>query len=349
MLNWNEIKGHEATRDVLERAVQNQRVHHAYLFSGPEGVGKRQMALAMASILNCTNRSNKTPFEPQCGQCTHCLRIARDQHPDLHTVKPDGQFIKIDQIRVIQKAASTRPYEAAFQVVIIDDAHRMTDEAANALLKTLEEPPLTMRLILITSQAHLLLDTIRSRCQLVRFGSLAPEVVEHLLREGTKNMDPQPSADALRVAARLGEGSVGRAQHVLKDGLLDRREDLLNTLLRVDRSSPRGLLDEADLLAKDKAGFLEGIELLRIILRDVLLARTVPAEAWQNLAINTDLANPIHELASLMETREIMDCIRSVNGSQNLLDRNVNPLLVAEELLATLALHRTFSHSGRQV
>jgi DNA polymerase-3 subunit delta' len=349
MLNWNDIQGHEATRDVLERALQNQRVHHAYLFSGPEGVGKKQMAFAMAAILNCTNRSNQAPFQPQCGRCTHCLRIARDQHPDLHTVKPDGQFIKIDQIRVIQKAASTRPYEAAFQVVIIDDAHRMTDEAANALLKTLEEPPLTMRLILITSQAHLVLDTIRSRCQLVRFGSLSPEIVEDLLRENTKTSDPQPSPNSLKVAARLGEGSVGRALHVLQDGLLDRREDLLNTLLRVHRDNPRSLLDEAETLAREKAGFLEGIELLRIILRDVLLARSVPPEAWQNLAINTDLEGPIHELANRMGSREIMECIRSVNGSQNLLDRNVNPLLVAEELLATLALHRTSLHSGRQV
>lgn len=341
MLFWNEIEGQDAAKAVLERAVDTERVHHAYLFCGPDGVGKRQCALAFAAVLNC--KARKDAFEPQCGKCTNCVRIASNQHPDLLLVEAQGQFIKIDQVRVVQKAASHRPYESRFQVIIIDEAHRMTDEAANALLKTLEEPPLTMRIILVSSQPHLMLDTIRSRCQMLTFASLNPEILSRLVQnlEGAAELDQ----DSRRVAAQLAEGSLGRAKLVLDSGILEKRKSALSLLGNLNIDHPASLIDAAESFGRSRDDLRETLEIFRILLRDILLARTVPDSGWQALAINTDLQDEVQALAARTNLDALLVGLEAVGKASDLVDRNVNTTLIAEELLLNLSPQFTQPHS----
>ena len=146
----------------------SNKVSGGYIFSGPEGIGKKMVAKIIAQKLNCTADLNKP-----CGSCSSCLRIQKLQHPDVHIIENDESQIKIEDIRDIKREASFRPYEGVMKVFIIDNAHKLNSEAANALLKILEEPPKDSVIILITHKVQTIFKTVLSRCKQIRFASLA--------------------------------------------------------------------------------------------------------------------------------------------------------------------------------
>lgn len=340
MLKWTQIQGHERTRSILVRAVESERIHHAYLFTGPDGVGKRTTALSLAASLNCEKRSPGT-FAQACGTCLSCRKMWPLQHPDLHLIEPEGARprIKIDQVRVLQKAATTRPYEGRFQIVIIDDAHYMTPEAANALLKTLEEPPSTMRLILVTDQPHMLLDTILSRCQRVPFGPLDREIVVRLLEADPGEAD----SEAIRVASGYAEGSLGRAKSALESGVLEERKELIGRLKLLSCQRPFELLEWADQLARDRGELNERLDLLKILFRDLMLIKTTDNS---KRLVNADLEPELRQLSAVYSVKRLMSCIDSINRSQQLQERNVNAKLIVEALLAELAPDFKLRHAS---
>ncbi|MEC9072562.1 MAG: DNA polymerase III subunit delta', partial [Myxococcota bacterium] len=185
----SEILGHNRVLNTLVAANANGTVHHALLFAGPDGVGKATVARALSALMNCTGQA---PVDPEgrpvdaCGTCRSCRRILAEptdgevgesSHPDLLALRPDGKTIKIGQVREILKVLPYPPLEARVRVVVIDPAEAMTVPAANALLKTLEEPPSSTQFILVSSQPDALLTTIRSRCQRIGFGRLRDEEV----------------------------------------------------------------------------------------------------------------------------------------------------------------------------
>lgn len=318
---------------MLERAIAADRMHHAYLFVGPEGVGKFQTALALAAALNCLRR-NDSEFASGCGECASCRKIASQQHPDVHVVSPDGQTIKIDQVRSVQKSASTRPYEGRYQIIIIDQAHRMGDEAANAILKTLEEPPLSMRFALISDQPNKLLDTIRSRCQLLRFGNLETHEVAELLRAASDTIDPKPPDEFLPVAARFAEGSPGRAIGLLESGMLERRIDAVRQMLATHATNTWTLLQQAEAMQKDKSLLLEYIDIIKAFLRDVMLFKTLGNVAR---CVNQDLPDQIQALADVLSMDGVLSRLDLLDHYSRMLLRPINPQLIAENLLLQLA------------
>jgi DNA polymerase-3 subunit delta' len=164
--------GQDQAKRMILNAFQHQRVSHAYLFYGPKGTGKMQMALALAQALFC--------YEPQgdaCGECSNCRRIINGNHPDVYTVEAEGNTIKIEQIRQLQKNISYRASESKRKVYILKDAEKMTHQAANSLLKFLEEPSVGVTAILTTENRQALLSTIQSRVQLVPFFPLSKEEI----------------------------------------------------------------------------------------------------------------------------------------------------------------------------
>jgi DNA polymerase-3 subunit delta' len=168
------IEGQERAVNYLKRSIAQGRLGHALLFTGPEGVGKKSTALALAQALNCEHPQ----AQEACGVCVSCRKIMDLHHPDVQLIVPDGQFIKIDQIREqVQHQVLLNPMEGNVKVYIIDAADSMTVEAANSLLKILEEPPGFVVLVLVATQPFLLLDTIRSRCQEVRFNPVEADVL----------------------------------------------------------------------------------------------------------------------------------------------------------------------------
>src|SRR5687768_8954890 len=177
-----ELVGNQQVKEILQRLIASGRVPNSLLFTGPEGVGKKQFALELARSLVCTGRNDHAA----CGHCAACSRVGEfsiptfekgddskhvffSQHPDVGLVLPFRRNLNVDAIRALEREANFRPYEAQARVFIIDEADKMNDAASNALLKTLEEPPSTSHIILIASRADTLLPTIRSRCQTIRF------------------------------------------------------------------------------------------------------------------------------------------------------------------------------------
>ncbi len=220
---FKDILGQDLAVKILKSSLASGRISHAYLFYGQEGVGKRMTAIAFAQSLNCqttvvggqwlvNSEPHPTFFKDACGECISCRKIGEGNHPDVEYVTSPGRQIKIDQIRELKKRAYLKPMEATRKVYIIDDAGQMTREASNSLLKTLEEPPGFVVLILITSNINQLLPTIRSRCQLLYFHSLPREIVRRILCQNCR-ISPDRAAEG----AIFSLGSVSQAMAYLEE------------------------------------------------------------------------------------------------------------------------------------
>jgi len=321
-VTFAQIIGHEPQKSLLRRVLAGGRLGHAYLFAGPEGVGKRLMALAVARVLFCTNGNG-------CGECTACRKLEHGNHPDLHLLEPDGASIKIEQIRAIQRDLSLRPFEGSRKVCLIEAAETMTVAAANALLKTLEEPPGDTLLILLSSQPQRLLETIRSRCQLLRFSHQPRELIRESLQRQLGVGDTEA-----HILAALSEGSFKKAFGKDRQLYLDERRVLLKTLTGLTAGSILPLLEFAEQLAGNKATLPDILEIFQAFYRDVLLALhgRDPAEL-----VNLDLSEKVWRVAHREDTAGIMAKLEALGSARRQLERNLNPQLVMEALLLRLA------------
>lgn len=182
-MGFDEIRGHERPLRILQGTIRKKRVPAALLFTGDSGIGKRSTALIYIQALNCLNFSDGNA----CGACASCHKITSGNHPDLLTIQPDGGDIKIDTIRAVEEFLSLKPYEGRIKAVLIDEADAMNINAANAFLKTLEEPPADSIILLVTANPDTLPDTIRSRCFQVRFSPLPAAACISVLDKAQKD------------------------------------------------------------------------------------------------------------------------------------------------------------------
>jgi DNA polymerase-3 subunit delta' len=232
---WDDVVGHGAIKRSLERAVEQGRENHAYLFTGPSGVGKFLTARAFAAAMFCP--------EGGCGECNVCRRVVEEKHPDVMVVRPAGKNIPVETIRALRLDAFHKPTEADRKVYIIKNADRMWDEGASTLLKVLEEPPGNTVFVLISANPEGMLPTIRSRCQRINF-SLVPagELSEYLVER--RGVSPE-KAD---IVVRLTGGVLGRALDWCDDpSRLSRRENVL----RVARSMKQADMNQALEMAQE--------------------------------------------------------------------------------------------------
>ncbi|KKK56294.1 hypothetical protein LCGC14_3065970, partial [marine sediment metagenome] len=222
-----------------QSVIDKGRLAHAYLFYGPRGVGKSKTAHAFASTLNCAQA---------CGTCISCRGVQARTHPDFIYIEPQGaQGILLDQIKTLIKRVKLKAHAGNYRVIIIDEAHKLLPEAANALLKTLEEPPERVVFILVAHDMSRVLSTISSRCQRVRFGALGNEVARDILIK-----DHKVSKDKAELAVALSGGIIGEALEMAASGLLNVRNDMAGVLLSKTPSTARSAALAAKLVAVAK-------------------------------------------------------------------------------------------------
>ncbi|NIQ37408.1 MAG: DNA polymerase III subunit delta' [Proteobacteria bacterium] len=322
-MGFGEIIGHRRPIRLLQKSILNDHLPHAYLFLGPQGIGKRITALTLAKALDCDDESGDS-----CDKCLSCRKISDSNHPDVFVISPDGQFIKIEQIRQLQRSLSYRPYEGKKRVCIMDGADEMTAEGANALLKTLEEPPPETLLILLATQKESLLPTIVSRCQQVSFSSLP---IDQLTEELATQLSLEKRQ--ARTLAELSQGSPGRALEMFHHDVWERRPSIIRDLIGLSSQSLQHVFD----IAKSLADRGEDLPLVFPVMiswyRDLII--------WNegnnvDQLINQDFCEEVKEKAVQMSRRSLIRRIEAINETSKALSRNANRQLAMESLMLEL-------------
>jgi len=340
------LSGNDRNKRVIRRLLRGgaPQLGRTFIFAGPAGIGKRQFAIAMAKAANCLSLTPGQLAEDQpdsCDQCPTCRRIDAGAYGDVTLLLPEGQSIRIAQTRAVNDEVFRPPREGRQRFFIIDDAERLRDEAANSLLKTLEEPPPTSTIVLITSQPDSLLPTIRSRAQRLNFTPLAlPEMLQLL---GASYPRPAEENDLL---ARIAGGSLGRALTIDLSVYRQERRILIELLdLLADSNQRYRILKAAEFISKkERAEFDESLVAIEALLRDLILlaAGGNPAEIT-----NADLADRLKDLALRVGLDRLILWAERFAGLRHQQRVNVNRQLATEALLLSLQLDRSREGPGR--
>lgn len=326
-MTYTGILGHERQKAILKRAQSSDRLAHAYLFEGPEGVGKRLVALALARSLFCATRNG-------CGECPACRKVDHQNHPDLHMIEADGNTIKIEQIRALQKELSFRPLEGERKICVIEAAEKMNSSSGNALLKTLEEPAGHALLILLTSRPDAVLPTIRSRCQRLPFSRLPTATIRRALTEADTGDDAHA-----HILATLSDGSFHKALGRDRDLYLERRKTILKAVTALSHGSYLPLFELAAELAEEKERLSEILDILRAFYRDLLLCQ----HGWpEDDLVNRDLIDKVRRSAAQESPQSLLRKIEAINAAYFHLERNVNGQLTFDVLLMRLTATQSY-------
>lgn len=325
-MDWK-VLGHNWAVEALSKHINRNAVRHAYLFTGPQSVGRRTLALGFAQALNC--RETTIPGQP-CGRCRNCKLIEQMEHPDLMVVEAEqvGVKLKIDQIREIQHTLSLSAYEAKYRIAIFLRFDEASHQAMNALLKTLEEPPAHVILLMTAANEELLLPTISSRCEILR---LRPMPVDQLSQDlhSLWGFDPEKA----RLAAHISGGRPGYAYSLLTDTEVEKeRNSALEILVNLLAGTRVERFAYVEKHYKDKNTVNKLLQNWLSFWRDVLLVAAGSKTPVQNI----DQLQIIRDLAG----RFGMDCARnmvnSLDRTMSLLNKNVSSRLALEILMLDL-------------
>jgi DNA polymerase-3 subunit delta' len=322
-MDWGMI-GHQWAVDLLAEHVAQGGERHAYLITGPQGVGRRTLALHFVQALNCIEPPS--PGQP-CQQCTACKRIDAMHHPDLLVVQAEheGEVLKIDQVRELQHSLSLTPIEARYKVALLLRFEEAHSSAANAMLKTLEEPPAKVVVVLTAMSAEILLPTIVSRCEVLR---LRPLSIGETAR-GLQSIKGIPAEDAGRLA-HISGGRPGYAIRLYEQpGLMEQRQSWLDDLLQLLASSRRERFAFAMGRVSNKDELRNQLQVWLTFWRDVLVSTTGNVGTITNL----DYDSPINILASELDIKKAQFQVTAVERTLERIDRNVNLRLALDVLL----------------
>jgi DNA polymerase-3 subunit delta' len=317
-----QVVGHEWAVELLERSLANGRVAHAYLLLGLPQIGKTTLALNFAQALHCLGE------DKPCGRCRSCLKIAHGNHPDVRVIEAVNGTIKIDQIRSMQREVTLSPHEGRWKVYVIRQMERATTEAANCLLKTLEEPPAQVILMLTASDIDQLLPTIISRCQVLNLRPPSVLLVQKVL-EVRWGVDPERA----KLLARLSGGRLGWAVRASEDeAILRKREKRLDEMIELMGQGRVERLRYAQQLSQSPNGLREVLDLWLSWWRDLLLIKGGSSTEITNIDREATLRSQARGY-SLTQVRDFIEALRAAVWQ---LEHNANTRLTLEVLMLSL-------------
>jgi DNA polymerase III subunit delta' len=324
---FKDVLGHSKPIALLQRAIKNEKVINSYLFLGNEGIGKKHVALQFAKALNCLE--TEADAGDACDHCTSCKKIDHGLHPDVLLIEPEGQNIKVDQIRRLQRDLAYRPYEGKRRVCILTAADRMAPHIPNTLLKTLEEPPLHTVIILLANNSRFILPTILSRCQPIRFNPLPIPLVSKWLMEG--NGFDEAEAHLL---ASLSEGSPGKALEIQEEIRQIPREQLLKDWVGLKSLSFERIGSWVGTLPSQRENLLLILEVAKTLLRDLVMVKTLKKGPK---LIHSDLLQVIEAMAINWSLPSLLKRMETLHQTIIEIRANANTSLALEAMMLSWA------------
>jgi len=321
-MSFNNIPGQNKTKKILQETISKNRISHAYLFNGNNGLGKLEIAEEFAQAIFCKNN-----VDDGCGECISCKKLQHNNHPDFFKieVKEEHSSILIEQIREMQKEISYKPYESDYKIYIINQAEKMTEEAQNSLLKTLEEPPEYAVIILTNEQKKELIPTIISRCQEVKLYNQPVDVIKDYLKK-EKDFTEKKAA----LYAVLARGKYKKAVKLaLKEDYVNDREKVVNFIANIDKKDNYEIYDFSNYLIKLSDKDFTLFELMLSLFRDILVVKRNGNED----IINFDYKDLIVNSTNKFEINEIYRLIKIINKYKNYYLNNIKKDLLFPSLL----------------
>jgi len=304
------ILGHEKQRKILAASFKNNRMAHAYLFLGKEGVGKKLLAVEFARLVNCENPDFNS-FQA-CSMCESCEKQARSLNPDIITIEPDGSTIKTKQIVELLQEQSFSSFYNKYKFVIINNAEKITKDAVPRLLKTIEEPASKSVYILIASNYNFILPTIRSRCQVVKFGYLTASQVKEILSK-----EVSLSRDVIEYASKSAEGSAAKALELVQEDNIELREALFSMLEAY--YAVKQLLDIKTIKSKYEKFSTKATDLLAGFFYDVFKMKT-----GVGVIANSDKESLIKKYSALLPLDNVSYILKALDSSRSQITRNLS-------------------------
>lgn len=322
-MDFNQIIGHEKVIETLKRSINKGTVSHSYIFEGEEGLGKKKIANIFAKTLLCKNQKD----EP-CNHCTSCMKFDKGNHPDLLVIEPEKGLIKKGEVEALIKSVTKAPFESLRKIFIIDDSHKMNLEAKNALLKTLEEPPSYINIILITSSSNLLLPTILSRCQGIKFYPVDSKKIADLLISLYGK-----SKEEAKFIADFSKGSVGKSiELATSDSFFQKREEIIKLIDNLLKGDKTKAISSIGFFNDNKENIEEILDIFSFWFRDLIIYKEL---GDNDLIINSDKIEYLSR-QSFIHFNKINDIIDKVQQTKENINRNINFQLSIETMLLNI-------------
>lgn len=319
-MDFSNIIGHERIIENLRNAIEKDHISHCYLFEGEESLGKKIVALTFAKTLLCKEQG----FEP-CNRCNSCLKFDNWNHPDMKLIEPEKNLIRKKVIDNLIKKINIGPLESKRKIIIIDDSHQMRVEGQNALLKTLEEPPSYINIILITSNSNNLIPTILSRSQIIKFYPVENEKIVELL-----NTEYNKTIEEASFIAHFTKGSIGKSIMLSQsDEFFNKRDEIIEIINDIVNGDKAKIFNSIEFFIKNKDIYEEVLDIILYWFRDLMIFQQARDS---ELIINRDKI-PLLSNQSYLNVDRINDIIDNIIETKQNIDKNVNYQLSIETML----------------
>lgn len=309
-----EVAGHKEQMRMIKMAFDSQRFAHAYIIYGPDGVGKSVFARYMASLVLCKGDTAHLRNKP-CGKCEACHKIISNIHPDVLVSEPVKKGIVVDEIREIIDEIHLRPYEGSKKVIIIKDVQNMTPQAQNAFLKTLEEPDEGSFIIMLTSSLETILETIRSRCQIIRLGRIPEDEVKEYLTDN--GVEPENA----ELAAALSDGIIGNALRMLDEGYMQLRKETVENACSIIKGNVLDVFSMYEWFNQNKNNIDDILDNMVSWYRDLIMLKNTSDKKH---IVNRDYYALLVEESQILSYNRLNVIIKMIMDTKEKLRQNVN-------------------------